>query len=388
MITSIDRKKCTGCGTCVKSCTLDVFSLDTDQEGLAPCMFHCPCGVDIRGVVYLMQQDRLEEALSLLKEAQPFPALSGRLCAHCCEQGCLRGEKAGVNIFGLERYLGDLDLALDEKQEPIRHLAPAAVVGASLAGLACAWFLRKAGYRVTVYESAACAGGGLWNLPGPGMSRQVLERQLEKIRQTGVKFRFHTKIGPSGDLKWIELLRRGYRAFCLAGGKDSALAFSPVLQTDSTGRLEVDALTGQTSDRRVFAAGSVAGADSLESAIATARHAAMSMDRFLRGADLMSNRLPGPGLAEPLPPVSSVAPRTRGGRGTGSKAWTTPGMSLEEVQIESLRCLTCGAKARLAHTDDCMTCFTCEMKCPAGAITVHPFKEILPRSLDRLERGV
>ena len=35
-------------------------------------------------------------------------------------------------------------------------------------------------------------------------------------------------------------------------------------------------------------------------------------------------------------------------------------------------------KAHIMYPDDCMTCFLCERICPAGAINVHPFKEILP----------
>lgn len=35
MINSIDVSKCTGCGTCFKTCGLDVFRLDTEQPVLS-----------------------------------------------------------------------------------------------------------------------------------------------------------------------------------------------------------------------------------------------------------------------------------------------------------------------------------------------------------------
>ena len=44
MINSIDVSKCTGCGTCFKTCGLDVFRLDTEQPVLSPCMAKCPAG--------------------------------------------------------------------------------------------------------------------------------------------------------------------------------------------------------------------------------------------------------------------------------------------------------------------------------------------------------
>ena len=61
--------------------------------------------------------------------------------------------------------------------------------------------------------------------------------------------------------------------------------------------------------------------------------------------------------------------------------------------IDKTKCLGCGLcvlncpldvirmdldkKAHIMYPDDCMTCFLCERICPAGAINVHPFKEIL-----------
>ncbi|WP_367620089.1 4Fe-4S binding protein [Bilophila wadsworthia] len=44
VINSIDVSKCTGCGTCFKTCGLDVFRLDTEHPVLSPCMAKCPAG--------------------------------------------------------------------------------------------------------------------------------------------------------------------------------------------------------------------------------------------------------------------------------------------------------------------------------------------------------
>ena len=74
MINVIDQDKCIGCGTCFKSCSLDVFRLDTDQSKVSPCMAACPAGTDIRGYNALVQQGKLEEAAQKLRQANPFPA--------------------------------------------------------------------------------------------------------------------------------------------------------------------------------------------------------------------------------------------------------------------------------------------------------------------------
>lgn len=63
---------------------------------------------------------------------------------------------------------------------------------------------------------------------------------------------------------------------------------------------------------------------------------------------------------------------------------TSP-LDMEACFAEALRCMTCGSKSRITYTDDCMTCFNCELNCPSGAIFVHPFKERFARTLDQIE---
>ena len=160
MISSIDEEKCTGCGTCVKTCALDVFRLDTRNPKVAPCMAACPAGNDLRQIHYLLQQSRLDEALSRLKQTMPFPALAGRLCHRPCEKPCSRHAlDESVNIAGIETFLGDRDLKRSVLPVPLRHLFKVAVIGAGTAGLAAAWYLTEAGFPVTVFEAGEKAGG-------------------------------------------------------------------------------------------------------------------------------------------------------------------------------------------------------------------------------------
>ena len=111
MINSIDVSKCTGCGTCFKTCGLDVFRLDTEQPVLSPCMAKCPAGTDMRAYNYLMQVGKIDEAAAKLRERNPFPAITGRVCPHQCESECSRAKVDGaVNINAIEQYLGDRTL--------------------------------------------------------------------------------------------------------------------------------------------------------------------------------------------------------------------------------------------------------------------------------------
>lgn len=135
MIHSIDPAACTGCGTCTKTCPLDVFRLEPAQEALSPCMAACPAGVDIRGNHYLIQQGHLGEAARRYRSVQPFPAITGRVCFHPCEEKCARNHvDEAVNINAVEQIMGDWDLKAPLEKPARRHITKVAVIGSGPGG--------------------------------------------------------------------------------------------------------------------------------------------------------------------------------------------------------------------------------------------------------------
>ena len=546
MISSIDPEKCTGCGTCFKSCPLDVFRLDTEQREISPCTHACPAGTDIRACHYLLQQGRSEDALDVLKRTMPLPAVTGRVCFHPCESACTRKDvDEALNINALEQFLGDLDLRLPAPIFPRRHLSRVAVVGSGPAGLATAWYLAEAGYPVTVFESMPEPGGMLrYGIPAYRLPDEVMELQIRKFRDAGVEFVCSGKIGGNG---WLTGLKaEGFRAVVLAVGasrgclpgvpgenvpgvmtgmdflralrsddaplpetgpgrrvlvvgggdvamdaaisarrlgaasvemvclesqdelpafphnvaeavgmgipvhgawgptavrvgpdgravglecrrclslRDDAGRFAPTFDENpesaaffkadtvifaigqrsdldpfaqdvkiTRGRITVSPETLESSCEGVFAAGdAVSGPASVCAAVAGGRRAAVSVDRFLSGAELRrpeTSRPVADDMLKRLDPEKLVrlARRNRPLSGREGFAERRAGLPLDAVLAEAGRCLTCGGKAVLAYTDDCMTCYTCEVRCPAGAVDVHPFKERLPRTLDTVRR--
>ena len=135
----------------------------------------------------LMQLGMREEAAQKLKERNPFPAITGRVCPHPCETKCSRKDVDGaVNINAVEQYLGDLDLPTEPGRPAIRHLAKVAVAGSGPAGLACAWFLGRTGYPVTVFEAASEPGGMLrWGIPAYRLPTEVMDAQIRQLRSLG-----------------------------------------------------------------------------------------------------------------------------------------------------------------------------------------------------------
>jgi NAD-dependent dihydropyrimidine dehydrogenase PreA subunit len=370
MITDIDSRKCTGCGTCVEVCPLDTLRLDAFTSNLPPCRGACPAGVPIREYISMLKLGKLEEAGRLIREALPFPAITGRICYHPCEAACARKSvDEAVNINGLERFVGDRWLGEKASPEPVLHAAKVAVVGSGPAGLSAAYFLAKMGYRVTVFEAAPKLGGSLrTKVPETRLPRNVIDSQVKYIRQMGVKFRTRKALGKELSLDGLDGLKdAGYNGVFVATGTPP-IGLSRATREHLT---SLDVETFQTLVPHIFVGGAlVMGKVPLVKVIAAARQAAFSIARFLGHGEKGARERPA---VENIP-----------GRGMGKKPrekskdpWT-PDMA----EREASRCLHCGARAYIAYPDDCMTCFECELECPSRAINVHPFKEEFPPTID------
>ena len=216
----VDRELCNGCGVCIDSCPLDLIRLDTlvpEKNEFTACRSACPAGVNMRSYLYFMKQGMMKEAIDVITESVPFPAITGRVCPHFCESECARKDvDSSVNINGIERFLGDLLLA--ERKGPTKRLSEkkVAVIGSGPAGMACAYFLARQGYAVTVFEAMPVFGGMLrMGIPEYRLPKNILDAQIDLIRDMGVEFVHGVKIGT--DITF-EKLNEEYHALFIATG--------------------------------------------------------------------------------------------------------------------------------------------------------------------------
>jgi NADPH-dependent glutamate synthase beta subunit-like oxidoreductase len=219
-IARIDPNLCNGCRLCIDTCPMDVFRLDTvvqDREEYPACRMSCPAGVDIRSYIYLLRNGMIEKAIDILRESLPLPAVTGRVCPHPCESSCAYKElDQAVNVNALERYVADY--MINEKARPVHKIyaAKVAIVGSGPAGLACAYFLARKGYPVTVFESMPVTGGMLRvGIPEFRLPKAVLDSQINYIQDTGVEFRTGVTIGK--DISF-DRLKNNYEAIFMATG--------------------------------------------------------------------------------------------------------------------------------------------------------------------------
>ena len=152
-----------------------------DALVLSPCQHACPAGIDVPAYVAFVGQGDYAKAVEVIRERNPFPAICGRICHHPCESKCRRGEvDQPVSIRYLKRFAADWfyeNFKEDPEPFPMTKKQSVAVVGAGPAGLTCAYFLARMGYKTTVFE-ALPAGGGMLTVGVPEfrLPREVLQR--------------------------------------------------------------------------------------------------------------------------------------------------------------------------------------------------------------------
>jgi NADPH-dependent glutamate synthase beta subunit-like oxidoreductase len=188
----------------------------------SPCSEACPAGVDVRGFLSLMKQGLFKEAYRLYIEENPFPAICGRVCFHPCESACNRKDfDKAVSINALERFLSDFEVPLEQNESMSRHQV--AIVGSGPSGMACAYYLARLGHRVMVFEAQETMGGLLRaGIPPYRLPREVVDREIEKLRDLGIEF----KSGFQIDRKnWNSL--GNFEAVFLSFGAGQDIPFSP-----------------------------------------------------------------------------------------------------------------------------------------------------------------
>jgi NADH-quinone oxidoreductase subunit F len=192
-----------------------------DSMVISACQHACPAGIDVPNYVAAIASGRYEQAVEIIRERNPFPAVCGRICVHPCEFKCRRGElDEPVAIRALKRYAADWYLQhMSRRTEPFPATQDQkiAVVGAGPAGLTCAYFLAKTGYRVMVFE-AQPVGGGMLGLAVPEfrLPRGVIQAEIEYIESCGVEIRYDSPIDARHTVN--DLLKEGYQAVFIAAG--------------------------------------------------------------------------------------------------------------------------------------------------------------------------
>lgn len=188
------------------------------DDKTSPCIDGCTAGENIQGYIALAKEKKYEEAVRLIWERNPFPAICGRVCYHPCMSNCARKDyDEALFIPAIERYLGDYAIEHGLREEPEAKKQPhkVAVIGSGPSGMTCANYLAKRGYSVTVFEKRDKLGGVLrYGIPEYRLPKNVLDSELERILSLGIEVKTGTAIGTDVSIEDLS----GYSAFFLGMG--------------------------------------------------------------------------------------------------------------------------------------------------------------------------
>ncbi|SHI16805.1 NADPH-dependent glutamate synthase beta chain [Sporobacter termitidis DSM 10068] len=185
-----------------------------------PCTRECPNSTDIPGYFAKLREGDWDAAAQIFLKRHPLPMITGRICAHPCQKGCNRNQTdKSVATNCVERTLGDYILENADKY----YAPPAAetgksvaIVGSGPAGLSAAYFMRKAGNKVTVFDVKPEAGGMLmYAIPAYRLPKDLVRRVIDIYKKMGVEFRLGIKVGTD---VMPEELERSYDSVLYATG--------------------------------------------------------------------------------------------------------------------------------------------------------------------------
>lgn len=174
-----------------------------------PCTSQCPAETDIPSYMAQFRKGDIDEAARIIMRVNPMPMITSRVCAHFCQDGCNRGcSDESVAVSSVERYIGDYILKNADKfykTPEVESDKTAAIVGAGPSGLSAAYYLRKAGVRVTVYEKMPEAGGMLmYAIPHYRLPKTYVKLFTSALESMGIEFKFNTSIGETISAEQLE----------------------------------------------------------------------------------------------------------------------------------------------------------------------------------------
>ena len=179
------------------------------KTGFTPCSHECPGNTDIPGYMAKLREGDWDGAARIFLEYNPMPMVTSRVCPHNCQLKCNQNQHGDpVDIHAVERSLGDYIIAhYDDyfkapEQESGKKVA---IVGAGPGGLTAAYYLRRAGEKVVVYDRMEKAGGVLqYGIPHYRLPKDIVDGYAAQLEKMGVEFRMNTEIGKDITLDQLD----------------------------------------------------------------------------------------------------------------------------------------------------------------------------------------
>ncbi len=157
----------------------------------------CPIDIDVKKIISLLKYNLYKEAYAELIKNNPFPEITERVCKGYCETSCVNNQNNNpTEIRDILRTLADYGLENYAKYDVVEKKdKKITIIGSGASGLACADYLVRNGYDVTIYEKNECAGGTLmYGVTNMRLDKKILNKRIELLKEAGVKFIFNSEV--------------------------------------------------------------------------------------------------------------------------------------------------------------------------------------------------
>jgi formate dehydrogenase (NADP+) beta subunit len=226
------ESKCVGCGACQTACPKNIIKVKTMSDrlltfnqfdaALSPCAQTCPAEIDIPKYIRQIREGDYEGSVHTIRERNPLLLSCGRVCPHPCEDKCRRDieDEEPVSINQMKRFVADFEMNSGSRFNI--PCAPStgkkvAVIGGGPAGLSCAFFLRRLGHDVEIFDMMPKLGGMIrYGIPEYRLPKKVLEWEIEGILNLGIKSHVNVKLGQ--DITVDSLKEKGFDAIFMGIG--------------------------------------------------------------------------------------------------------------------------------------------------------------------------
>ena len=320
---------------------LELLLSDHVGDCEAPCRISCPAFMDIPQMNRLIAKGDFPNALKVVKEEIALPLILGYICSAPCENACRRKQLEGsVSICQLKKFVALEDGKSEKYYLPEKLFNTSkkiGIVGTGMAGLSVAYHLLKYGYSCTLFEKNEKAGGNLLEISENELPQDILDYEIEILKQFGAEFRLHSTVT-------INQIKNDFDALIIATGENS-----------NDQNIEINEDTFTTNIPGVFACGSVIRPIKMAvKVVANGKAAAKSVHLFLTGKNPVKQKrqfnsrfgkLDEFEIAEYLR-ESVIGERKEPANGKLS------GFTKEEAVAEASRCLRC----------DCRKSETCKLR--------------------------
>ncbi|MBL7138667.1 MAG: (2Fe-2S)-binding protein [Bacteroidales bacterium] len=327
---------------------LELLLSDHVGDCEAPCRLSCPAFMNIPLMNRLIAEDKVEEALHVVREEIALPLVLGYICPAPCENACRRKKvDEPLSICLLKRFTAQ-DKTIRKKglKAPAQKSGKrVAVIGTGPAGLAASFYTLRKGHACVLFDKQEQAGGALrYGIPDDLLPKEMLNADIESIHALGGEFRLNFPV--TGEI-WEKEILPGFDAVILATGFKEEHPVNefelPILDTDSV----IHKKSFASGKPGVFGCGSIISEQLLSvRSVAQGKKAAMEADAYLTGEHSLRRKSLFNSVIGPL----KEEEQTEYMQEASSDARTDPGMGYlagftrEEAIREANRCMHCDCR--------------------------------------------